>query len=114
MAFLRFGNEYLKVAIKVNRKVGKCKANEIITSGKVAITNLDNGNIEIKQASHGIYSALLRVQKQSGLISPICFEPHCSLGMINIVKVCSIILLVLAYFIVLIYLIQTYISSGSL
>lgn len=48
MAFLRFGNEYLKVAIKVNRKAGKCKANEIITSGKVAITNLDNGNIEIK------------------------------------------------------------------
>lgn len=48
MAFLRFGHEYLKVAIKVNRKVGKGKANEIITSGKVDITNLDNGNIEIK------------------------------------------------------------------
>lgn len=48
MAFLRFGDEYLKVAIKVNRKVGKGKANEIVTSGKVDITNLDNGNIEIK------------------------------------------------------------------
>lgn len=48
MAFFRFGHEYLKVAIKVNRKVGKGKANEIVTSGKVDITNLDNGNIEIK------------------------------------------------------------------
>ncbi|MDT3694587.1 MAG: hypothetical protein ROM03_09255 [Mucispirillum sp.] len=46
--FFRFGHEYLKVAIKVNRKVGKGKANEIVTSGKVDITNLDNGNIEIK------------------------------------------------------------------
>ena len=40
MAFLRFGDEYLKVAIKVNRKVGKGKANEIITSGKVQGSNL--------------------------------------------------------------------------
>lgn len=40
MAFLRFGHEYLKVAIKVNRKVGKGKANEIITSGKIKGSNL--------------------------------------------------------------------------
>ncbi len=40
MAFPRFGHEYLKVAIKVNRKVGKGKANEIVTSGKIKGSNL--------------------------------------------------------------------------
>lgn len=40
MAFLRFGNEYLKVAIKINRKIGKGKANEIITSGVIQEANL--------------------------------------------------------------------------
>lgn len=40
MAFVRFGNEYAKVIIKPNRKLGKGIGNEIITGGKISKENL--------------------------------------------------------------------------
>ncbi len=48
MAFLRYGNEYLKVVFNINRKVGKGIANTFTTAGKINELNLEikdkNGN----------------------------------------------------------------------
>lgn len=46
MAFIRDGDDWLKVAIKTDRKVGKGIANEIITAGKIHKLNLEQEGFE--------------------------------------------------------------------
>lgn len=50
MAFLRYGDEYLKVVFDLNKKVGKGRANLFQTAGKILAYNLkeEDGYIEIK------------------------------------------------------------------
>ena len=42
MAFLRYGDEYLKVVFNLNKKVGKGIANTFTTAGKVNKRNIEN------------------------------------------------------------------------